>query len=190
MTGPIQNAHGFDLGIAGLRAAGQGEHLQGPLLCFVEGIGADHDPADDAPARLVRGHGFNTIDFEHGFKNSTIRATPPSRPDALELFEPLDKAVPLQFRQTVDPEDAVELIDLVLEADSHQAFRLLLTSHSVKTPVAHPNPGMALKLVGDARHGDAPLHMPDHVGGGPNDVRINIDVRLAVGFQLDDHEPS
>ena len=71
MTGSIQNPHGFDLGITGLRTASQGEYFLGPLLRFVEGISTDHDPADDASASLVRGHGFNTIDFEHGFQTPT-----------------------------------------------------------------------------------------------------------------------
>ena len=87
-----------------------------------------------------------------------------SRPDALELFEPLDQSVPLQFRQTVDPEDAFKLIDLVLKADGHQALRLFFIFHSIEPFVPHADPLRALDLLRDARHGNASLHVADHLG--------------------------
>jgi NADPH-dependent FMN reductase len=40
--------------------------------------------------------------------------------------------------------------------------------------VAHPHTGMAFDLFRYARHGDAAFFVPDHVGGSPDDLRVDV----------------
>ena len=49
-----------------------------------------------------------------------------------QLGEALDRPVPAQPRQAFDPEDAVELVDLVLEAGRPEALGLFLSLGAVE----------------------------------------------------------
>ena len=73
-------------------------------------------------------------------------------------------------------------------AHSQQAVRLLDMLHPVEIVIAHPDMGVALQFVGDARHRDAALDMAD---GLPRDAvqhRIGIGPDVA-GRQLQHDQP-
>src|ERR1700712_4972179 len=76
-----------------------------------------------------------------------------------QLPEPLEETLPLQARQAIDPEHAVELIDLVLDDRGLEVVRLLLVGRSVEVAVAEPDARGPGDPLADARHADTALLM-------------------------------
>src|SRR5260221_2282514 len=68
----------------------------------------------------------------------------PERGRAPALLEPPDQTVALQAGQPVDPEDPVELIDLVLQADGEQAVGRLDLRRAVQVLIFDAHAGRAL----------------------------------------------
>src|SRR6202040_4256264 len=86
---------------------------------------------------------------------------------ALRFIETFDDTISLQPGEPIDPEDPIELIDLVLETYGEQTFGLFDLFHTAQILVVHPHTGMAFDLFRYAPHGDAAFFVPDHVGGSP-----------------------
>jgi hypothetical protein len=66
---------------------------------------------------------------------------------ARQLLITLDQPVTFEFRQTVDPEYAIELIDFVLQTDGQETGRFFCLRHARKVLIANPNGGGPLDLV-------------------------------------------
>ena len=90
------------------------------------------------------------------------------------LSKTFDDAISLQPGEPIDPKDPIELIDLVLETYGEQTVGLFDPFHAAQILVAHPHTGMAFDLFRYAWHGDAAFFVPDHVGGSPEDLRVDI----------------
>src|SRR5436190_20674624 len=88
------------------------------------------------------------------------------------LFKPLDQPLALEAGQPLDPEQAVELIDLVLVADRAQPVCFLGLQVAVDVLIADPDPRMTTYLVIDPGHRDAAFPMQDHLGRCPDEIRI------------------
>src|SRR6266404_9552819 len=84
------------------------------------------------------------------------------------LLKPLDQPLALEAGEPLDPEQAVELIDLVLVADRAQTLRFLGLQVTVEVLIADPDPRVTTDLVIDPRHRDAAFPMQDHLGGCPD----------------------
>src|SRR5580700_2203255 len=93
---------------------------------------------------------------------------------ALRFIETFDDAISLQPREPIDPKDPIELIDLVLETYGEQTIGLFDLCHTAQILVVHPHTGMAFDLFRYTRHGDAAFFVPDHVGGSPDDLRVDV----------------
>jgi hypothetical protein len=93
---------------------------------------------------------------------------------ALRFIETFDDTISLQPGEPIDPKDPIELIDLVLETYGEQTIGLFDLVHTAQILVVHPHTGMAFDLFRYARHGDAAFFLPDHVGGSPDDLRIDV----------------
>src|ERR1700738_4317233 len=93
---------------------------------------------------------------------------------ALCFIETFEDTILLQPGEPIDPKDPIELIDLVLETYGEQTIGLFDLLHTAQILVAHPHTGMAFDLFRYARHGDAAFFVPDHVGGSPDDLRIDV----------------
>jgi hypothetical protein len=89
----------------------------------------------------------------------------------LRFIETFDGTISLQPGEPIDPKDPVELIDLVLEAYGKETIDLF---HAAQILVVHPHTGMVFDLFRYARHGDAAFFVPDHVGGSPDDLRVDV----------------
>jgi hypothetical protein len=90
------------------------------------------------------------------------------------LSKTFDDTISLQPGEPIDPKDPIELIDLVLETYGEQTIGLFDLFHAAQILVAHPHTGMAFDLFRYARHGDTAYFLPDHIGGSPDDLRVNI----------------
>src|SRR5689334_5648028 len=90
------------------------------------------------------------------------------------LFKPLDQPLALEAGEPLDPEQAVELVDLVLVADCAQTIRFLGLPVAVDVLIADPDPRVTADLVTDSWHRNAAFPMPDHLGRHPDDLRIDI----------------
>lgn len=75
----------------------------------------------------------------------------------------MDEPLALEAGQPLDPEQAVQLIDLMLMADRAQPLRLLGMGATVDIPIADPDTRMTLNVIIDAGHRDAAFPMHDHV---------------------------
>jgi hypothetical protein len=73
--------------------------------------------SDETSVRVGRGAGFTA--------SGSMSPTISQRPLPPELFELPRDPLPLQPRQPLNPEDTVELVDLVLQADREQPVGLL-----------------------------------------------------------------
>src|ERR1700761_1812470 len=118
-----------------------------------------------------------------------------SRPDRCRisapryLLEPLDQALALEAGEAGDPEQAVELIDLVLVADGAQAVGLLGVHLAVDILIADPDAGVAHDLVVDPGHRDAAFAMQDRLGRRPFDLGVDISARTLPGVELEHDDP-
>src|SRR3954447_3056148 len=65
-----------------------------------------------------------------------------------QLLEALDQPIALEAGQSLDPEQAVELIDLVLVANRAQALRFLGLNVAVDILIADPHARMPLDVFG------------------------------------------
>jgi len=93
---------------------------------------------------------------------------------APRFIETFDDTISLQPGEPIDPKDPIELIDLVLETYGEQTIGLFDLCHTAQILVVHPHTGMAFDLFRYARHGDAAFFVPDHVGGSPDDLRVDV----------------
>ena len=94
---------------------------------------------------------------------------------ARQLLITLDQPVTFEFRQTVDPEYAIELIDFVLQADRQETGRFFCLRHARKVLIANPNRSGPLDLVRNTWHGNTALLVPDGVSRKPFDFRIDVE---------------
>src|SRR4051812_5255414 len=94
-----------------------------------------------------------------------------------DLLEALDQPLAFEAGQPLDPEQAIELIDLVLVADRAQASGFLGVRMAIDVVIADPDARMAPDLVMDPRHRDAAFLMRDDLGRCPGDLRIDIGAR-------------
>src|ERR1700730_18018948 len=85
------------------------------------------------------------------------------------LLKPLDQPLALEAGQPLDPEQAVQLIDLMLVADSAQALGFFGLRIVVDVAIADPDARMTLDVVIDAGHRDAAFLVHDHLGRCPDD---------------------
>src|SRR6185503_212340 len=83
------------------------------------------------------------------------------------LFKTLDQPLALEAGEPLDPEQAVELIDLVLVADRAQTVRFLGLPVAVDVLMADPDPRVTADLVIDPWHRNAAFPMQDHLGRHP-----------------------
>src|SRR5438128_1413339 len=115
-----------------------------------------------------------------GHSSQVTRSPTPLLRLPRHLLKPLDQPLALEPRKPVDPEQAVELVDLVLVADGAQAVRLFGLPIAVDILIADPDARMTLDLVGDAGHRDAAFAVQDHLGGCPLNLRIDVSARAFV----------
>src|SRR6202035_2793510 len=108
---------------------------------------------------------------------------------ALRFIETLDDTISLQPGEPIDPKDPIELIDLVLETYGEQTIGLFDPFHAAQILVAHPHTGMAFDLFRYARHGDAAFCVPDHVGGTPDDLRVDVGPHSIRRCEFDHGQP-
>src|ERR1700730_6693814 len=108
---------------------------------------------------------------------------------ALRFIETFDDTISLQPGEPIDPKDPIKLIDLVLETYGEQTFGLFDLFHTAQILVAHPHMGMAFDLFRYARHGDAAFFMPDHVGGSPADLGVDIGPHSIRCCEFDHGQP-
>ena len=106
---------------------------------------------------------------------------------ARQLLITLDQPVTFEFRQTVDPEYAIELIDFVLQTDGQETGRFFCLRHARKVLIANPNGSGPLDLVRNAWHRNTALLVPDGVSRKPFDFRINVEASwlLPIKFKND-----
>src|ERR1700676_536913 len=71
-----------------------------------------------------------------------------------QLLEALDQPLALEAAQALDPEQAVELIDLMLMAHGAQTVGFLGLRMAVDVVIADPDARMTLDVVIDAGHRD------------------------------------
>lgn len=93
---------------------------------------------------------------------------------ALQLVITLDQPVTLEFRQAIDPEYAIELIDFVLQADGQETGRFFCLRYARKVLKANPNGSGPLNLVRSAWHRNTALLVPDGFSRKPFDLRIDV----------------
>src|ERR1700738_1245039 len=67
------------------------------------------------------------------------------------LFKSLDQPLALEAGQPLDPEQAVQLIDLMLVTDGAQTLRFLALQVAVDVVIADPDAGMTLDVVVNTR---------------------------------------
>jgi hypothetical protein len=108
---------------------------------------------------------------------------------ALRFIETFDDTISLQPGEPIDPKDPVELIDLVLETYGEQTIGLFNLFHTAQILVAHPYTGMAFDFFRYARHGDAAFFVPDHVGGSPDDLRVDVGPHSIRRCEFDHGQP-
>src|SRR6202790_3633804 len=77
------------------------------------------------------------------------------------LLETLDQPLALEAGQPLDPEQAVQLIDLMLVADRAQTFRFFGLQVAVDVVIADPDARMTRYVVVDTGHRDAAFLMQD-----------------------------
>lgn len=107
---------------------------------------------------------------------------------AASLFPFLQQALAFQPGQTLYPEDAVQLVDLVLQADGGKAVEILRHGASIGHLVAQGDGARARHLFGETRHGDAAFDMGHGFAARLQDLRID-DVAPSAEFgQVEDHE--
>src|SRR6266849_140465 len=105
------------------------------------------------------------------------------------FLEAPDQSLTLETGQPLDPEQAVQLIDLMLVADSAQARRFLGLHVAVDVVIADPDARMAPDVVVDTGHRDAAFLMQDRLGRRPNDLRIDVGPRAIDGVEVEHHDP-
>src|SRR6266436_1072663 len=105
------------------------------------------------------------------------------------FLEAPDQPLTLEAGQPLDPEQAVQLIDLMLVADRAQTRRFLGLRVAVDVVIADPDPRMTRELVVDARHRDAAFLMHDHLRRCPDDLRIDIGPRAIDRVEVEHHDP-
>src|SRR5260370_42591922 len=80
------------------------------------------------------------------------------------FLEALDQSLALEAGQPLDPEQAVQLIDLMLVADRAQTLRFLGLQGAVDVVITDPDARMTPYVVIDPGHRDAAFLMHDHLG--------------------------
>ena len=105
------------------------------------------------------------------------------------FLKPLDQPLAPEAGQPRDPEQAVELIDLMLVADGAQALRFLGLDVAVDIAIGDPDARMTRDVVVDAGHRDAAFLMLDHLGRCPDDLRIDIGPRAVDRVEVEHHDP-
>jgi hypothetical protein len=108
---------------------------------------------------------------------------------ALRIIETFDDTISLQSGEPIGPKDPIELIDLVLETYGGQTIGLFDLFHTAQILAAHPHTGMAFDLFRYARHGDAAFFVPDHVGGSPDDLRVDVGPHSIRCCEFDHDQP-
>src|SRR6185503_4388199 len=97
----------------------------------------------------------------YAFANRPTGSTP------RHLLKSLDQPLALEAGQSLNPEQAVQLVDLVLVADRAQPLRFLGLYLAVDVVIADPDARMTPDVVVDAGHRDAAFLMQDHLGRCP-----------------------
>src|ERR1700758_1851085 len=111
-------------------------------------------------------------------------ADPTSSSAPRHLLEAFDQPLALEAGQSLDPEQAVQLIDLMLVADRAQTLRFLGLHVAVDVLIADPDARMTAYFVVDTGHRDAAFLMQDHLGRCPYDLRIYIGPRTIDGIEV------
>jgi hypothetical protein len=118
----------------------------------------------------------------YDFAQSTLRIP-------RHLLKPLDQPLALEAGQPLDPEQAVELIDLMLVTNRAQAVGFLGLKIAVDVPIADPHPRVTPDVVVDAGHRDAAFLMQDGLRRGPDDLRIDVGPRAIDEVEIEHHHP-
>src|SRR6266851_1158044 len=105
------------------------------------------------------------------------------------FLEALDQSLALEAGQPLDPEHAVQLIDLVLVADRAQSFGIFGQYVAVDVLIADPDARITRYLVVDTGHRDAAFPMQDRLGRCPDDLWIDIGPRAIDGVEIEHHDP-
>src|ERR1700721_2345278 len=108
-------------------------------------------------------------------------ADPISSSAPRQFLETLDQPLAFEAGQPLDPEQALQLINLMLVADSAQTLRFLGLHVAVDVPVADPNRRVTAEFVVDTGHRDAAFLMQDRLGGSPRALRIDVGPRPLKG---------
>src|SRR5712691_1143540 len=124
------------------------------------------------------------------FSISRSAARHRSRASAPQHFlEALEQPLALEAGQSLDPEHAVQLIDLVLVADRAQSFGIFGQYVAVDVLIADPDARITRYLVVDTGHRDAAFPMQDRLGRCPDDLWIDIGPRAILGVEVEHHDP-
>src|SRR5271168_1594729 len=79
----------------------------------------------------------------------------------------------------MDPENPVQLVDLVLQADGEQPVRFFYSRETVNILVPQTHAGRPFDRLDGAGHGDAAFLMSLQLSGPPDDLRIDVYACLA-----------
>ena len=77
----------------------------------------------------------------------------------------------------------------MLVADRAQAMGFFGVRVAVNIVITDPHAHMTRDIVVDAGHRDAAFLMQDHLGRGPNYLRIDISPRATDGVEVEHHDP-
>jgi hypothetical protein len=110
-------------------------------------------------------------------------ALPNAPPHLLELLE---HPFPSQPRETIDPENTVDLIDFVLQAHGQEAVCLFRLFNAAEISTSDVHAGRVLDCLGDAGHGNASLCMAGAFVQSADDAGIDINP-YPVARQLEQH---
>src|SRR3954468_13878228 len=84
-----------------------------------------------------------------------------------QLLEALDQPLALEAGQPLDPEQAVQLFDLVLVADRAESLRVFRLRIAIDIVIADADTRVAPDLIVDSGHRDAAFLMQDRLGRCP-----------------------
>jgi hypothetical protein len=119
----------------------------------------------------------------------SLQATSRSIPAPRHFLEALDQPLAFEAGQPLDPEQAVQLIDLMLVADCAQTRRFLGLLVAVDVLIADPDARVTADFVVDTGHRDAAFLMKDRLGRCPDDLRIDVGLRTFDGVEGEHHDP-
>src|SRR4051812_2301340 len=141
------------------------------------------DRASDAPNRLISSNARSARPMRREGRCRSARLSVLF--GALGSFgEFLDDAVALELGDMVDEQDAVEVVDLVLDAGREQALGLDLVGLAVEVEILEPHLGGALDILVDFRDRQAAFLVDRRLVRGPYDLRIDEHARLGLAFLL------